>query len=413
MPKKVPKIRFKKYIDEWDEDILSEFLEVSKEKNFLEEYDKIDVLSVSGECGIVNQIEHKGRSFAGASVANYGVVDTGDVVYTKSPLLNNPYGIIKTNKGKPGIVSTLYAVYKPKENVDPNFIECYFEQNARINNYLKPLVNKGAKNDMKVTDENALKGLVIFPCRKEQENIAVTIENINKIKDYYQKKLDILVHQKETMLCKMFPYKENKPEIRFNKFSDNWNYYKLGDIGDTYTGLSGKSKNDFGHGDAQYVTYMNVFNNTIANTTDNDKVEIDLRQNQVHYGDIFFTTSSETPNEVGMSSVWLGKLPNVYLNSFCFGYRLNKKVDLQYMGYMLRSKSIREKISFLAQGFSRYNLSKNKLMEIYIPIPTTEAEQKMIGQYFVANDKLINFIKTKLTNLEIIKKSFLEQMFVN
>lgn len=154
MPKKVPKIRFKKYTDEWKEDILSEFLVVSKEKNFLEEYDKTDVLSVSGECGIVNQIEHKGRSFAGASVANYGVVDTGDIVYTKSPLLNTPYGIIKTNKGNPGIVSTLYAVYKPKENVDPNFIECYFEQNARINNYLKPLVNKGAKNDMKVTDEN-------------------------------------------------------------------------------------------------------------------------------------------------------------------------------------------------------------------------------------------------------------------
>lgn len=331
MPKKVPRIRFKKYKDEWKENLLSEFLEVSKEKNLLGKYNKADVLSVSGECGIVNQIEHKGHSFAGSSVLNYGVVDTGDFVYTKSPLLNTPYGIIKTNKGNPGIVSTLYATYKPKENVDPNFIECYFEQNARINNYLKPLVNKGAKNDMKVTDENALKGLVIFPLQKEQEKISITIKNIDKIKNYYQKKLNLLLYQKETMLYKMFPSTYKKPIIRFSKFKDDWIYCKLGDIGDTYTGLSGKNKNDFGHGDAQYITYMNVFKNTIANIADTDKIKIDLRQNQVAYGDILFTTSSEIPEEVGMSSVWLENIPNIYLNSFCFGYRLNKKVDLHYM----------------------------------------------------------------------------------
>lgn len=90
MPKRVPKIRFKKYTDEWEENLLSEFLEVSKEKNFLEKYDKTDVLSVSGECGIVNQIEHKGRSFAGASVANYGVVNTGDGCLHKVSPIKHP-----------------------------------------------------------------------------------------------------------------------------------------------------------------------------------------------------------------------------------------------------------------------------------------------------------------------------------
>src|SRR5574344_1932260 len=207
MPKRVPKIRFKIYTDEWKEDILSEFLEVSKEKNFLEEYDKTDVLSVSGECGIVNQIEHKGRSFAGASVANYGVVDTGDVVYTKSPLLNTPYGIIKTNKGKPGIVSTLYAVYKPKENVDPNFIECYFEQNVRINNYLKPLVNKGAKNDMKVTDENALNGAVTFPNKNEQKHISEFLMNLDDLIIQNQKILEKYLSIKKSLIQKVLPTK--------------------------------------------------------------------------------------------------------------------------------------------------------------------------------------------------------------
>ena len=154
----------------WEQRKLEDYLTVSAEKNTGNIYGRSDVLSVSGDYGIVNQIEFQGRSFAGASVSNYGVVQTGDVVYTKSPLNSNPYGIIKTNKGKPGIVSTLYAVYHPKENAFSDFIQVYFEQHARMNNYMHPLVNKGAKNDMKVSAENALKGPVCFPSRIEQES---------------------------------------------------------------------------------------------------------------------------------------------------------------------------------------------------------------------------------------------------
>ena len=90
---------FEKLItDVWEQRKLKDYLEVSREKNKDDSYGKEDVLSVSGEYGIVNQIEFQGRSFAGASVANYGIVEVGDVVYTKSPLKSNPYGIIKTNK---------------------------------------------------------------------------------------------------------------------------------------------------------------------------------------------------------------------------------------------------------------------------------------------------------------------------
>ena len=165
----------------WEQRKLIEYLEVSKEKNKDELYNKDDVLSVSGDYGIVNQIEFQGRSFAGASVANYGVVENGDVVYTKSPLKSNPYGIIKTNKGKTGIVSTLYAVYKPLENTHPEFVQIYFEQDARMNNYMHPLVNKGAKNDMKVSDENALKGDVIFPKKEEQIKISEYFSSLDHL----------------------------------------------------------------------------------------------------------------------------------------------------------------------------------------------------------------------------------------
>ncbi len=178
----------KRTTSSWEQRKLEDYLTVSVEKNTGNIYGRSDVLSVSGDYGIVNQIEFQGRSFAGASVSNYGVVQTGDVVYTKSPLNSNPYGIIKTNKGKPGIVSTLYAVYHPKENAFSDFIQVYFEQHARMNNYMHPLVNKGAKNDMKVSAENALKGPVCFPSRIEQKSISAFFSVLDHLITLHQRK---------------------------------------------------------------------------------------------------------------------------------------------------------------------------------------------------------------------------------
>ena len=200
----VPKIRFSGFSDDWEQRKLEEYLGVSKEKNRDESFGKDDVLSVSGEYGIVNQIEFQGRSFAGASVANYGVVEGGDVVYTKSPLKSNPYGIIKTNKGKTGIVSTLYAVYKPKNNVGAEFVQIYFELDSRMNSYMHPLVNKGAKNDMKVSDENALKGSVIFPKIDEQKAISKYFAQLDHLITLHQHKCDELQKLKKFMLQNMF-----------------------------------------------------------------------------------------------------------------------------------------------------------------------------------------------------------------
>ncbi len=201
-----------------------------------------------------------------------------------------------------------------------------------------------------------------------------------------------------------------KPAIRFAGFTDAWEQRKLGDVGTTYTGLSGKTKEDFGHGNGQFVTYMNVFSNSVAASAMTEPVEIDDRQNKVLAGDVLFTTSSETPEEVGMSSVWLENSENTYLNSFCFGYRPSIPFDPYYLAYMLRSSSMRKKITFLAQGISRYNISKNKMMDIEIPVPTM-SEQQQVGGYFRNLDNLITLHQRKYDKLQNVKKSMLEKMF--
>jgi len=204
--------------------------------------------------------------------------------------------------------------------------------------------------------------------------------------------------------------KASTPALRFKGFTYTWEQRKLGEVGETYTGLSGKTKDDFGHGNGKFVTYMNVFTNTVGLSDMTEAVEIDDSQNKVRFGDVLFTTSSETPEEVGMSSVWLGSSENIYLNSFCFGYRPTINFDLYYLAYMLRSSSMRKKITFFAQGISRYNISKNKMMDIEIPIPPIE-EQQQIGTYFRNLDRLITLHQRKYDKLTNMKKSMLEKMF--
>ena len=247
-----------------------------------------------------------------------------------------------------------------------------------------------------------------IPDFEEQQKIAEILMQCDKVIELYEQEIEEFKKLKKAYLRKMFPKKgKNVPELRFAGFTDHWEQRKLGDIGYTYTGLSGKTKEDFGHGQARFITYMNVFSNPVSNPNQTEPIEIDSKQNEVEVGDVFFTTSSETPEEVGMSSVLLEKQGTTYLNSFCFGFRPVKKVDNFYLACMLRSEPVREKITLLAQGISRYNISKNKVMEISVPMPSLE-EQELIGRYFRELDNLITLHERKLEEQKNQKKSLMQ-----
>jgi type I restriction enzyme S subunit len=112
-----------------------------------------------------------------------------------------------------------------------------------------------------------------------------------------------------------------------------------------------------------------------------------------------------------MSSVWLGNGNNIYLNSFCFGFRPTLKLSNHFMAYVLRSTEIRKKFIFLAQGISRYNISKTKVMNISIPLPTLP-EQESIGTFFQTLDQEIAQVEDKLASLKEMKKTLLRKLFV-
>ena len=400
--KLLPSLRFSGYKDTWERNKLEHYLNVSNEKNTEGIFGKEDVLSVSGDFGIINQIEFHGRSFAGVSTANYGVVNTGDVVYTKSPLKANPFGIIKTNKGPAGIVSTLYAVYHPKENVYPDFIQVYFEQYARMNQYMHPLVNKGAKNDMKVSDANALKGDVVFPKVDEEKKIVEYFMNIDNLITLHQKEYDKLLIIKKAMLEKMFP-KEGMdvPEIRFNEFSEPWERRKLGE----YFKERSESAPE---GELLSVT----INSGIKKTSDLDRQdnsnEDKSKYKKVCIGDIAYNSmrmwqgaSGYSPYEGIVSPAYTVLIPN-------------EKVDSKCVSYLFKSTDMIRMFRINSQGLTSdtWNLKYPTLSEIVIPLAKDVGEQKKIAAYFSHLDNLIALKQHKIEKLKNIKAGCLEKMFV-
>lgn len=199
-----PKLRFSGFTDPWEQRKLGDYLSLSTQKNASLEFGVSDVLSVSWAEGIVNQIEFQGRSYAGADLSGYDVVERGDVVYTKSPLRDEPYGIVKTNRGSSGIVSQLYAVYHPLPNADSGFVEHYFGLADRLNRYFKPLVNKGAKNTMNISDAGTLQGMVAFPSLSEQRAIGAFFSRLDELITLHQRKVQMLKALKRAFLDKMF-----------------------------------------------------------------------------------------------------------------------------------------------------------------------------------------------------------------
>ena len=403
-----PAIRFKGFSDAWEQRKLEDYLTVSAEKNTGNIYGRSDVLSVSGDYGIVNQIEFQGRSFAGASVSNYGVVQTGDVVYTKSPLNSNPYGIIKTNKGKPGIVSTLYAVYHPKENAFSDFIQVYFEQHARMNNYMHPLVNKGAKNDMKVSAENALKGPVCFPSRIEQESISAFFSVLDNLITLHQRKFEKLTNVKKSMLEKMFPQNGcSYPEIRFKGFTDAWEQRKVSELAEkTYGGGTPSTLNEaYWDGDIPWIQSSDVVDGRLFGVVPRKRI--------TQYGLNNSATQLVPKNSIAIiTRVGVGKLafmPYSYATSQDFLSLSKLNAEPLFTVYACYKK-LQSELNAV-QGTSIKGITKDELLAKTVMVPQY-AEQQQIGAFFSQLDNLITLHQRELEKLQNIKKSMLEKMFV-
>ncbi len=258
-------------------------------------------------------------------------------------------------------------------------------------------------------DTDLLKGLPIdLPPFPEQRKIAEILSTWDRAIETTEALLATARTQKRAIMQTLLTGKRRFPEFE----GQEWREVRLGDLGSTFTGLTGKSKEDFGMG-LPYIPYLNIFQNSRIDPEQVDYVSVghNERQNRVRFGDIFFTTSSETPNEVGMASVLLDDIPDLFLNSFCFGFRLHDFDTLlpRFARFMLRGQDFRRSIRRLAQGATRYNLSKTHLMNLTMVLPPVAEQERVADVLEISQTEELDLAK-QIDKLRAEKKALMQQL---
>jgi len=202
-------------------------------------------------------------------------------------------------------------------------------------------------------------------------------------------------------------------KTRLPGFGGEWEKKQLGELGATYGGLTGKSKADFGTGKARYVTFMNVITNSVIDDTMFEAVRVSVSesQNRVERGDLLFNGSSETPEEVALCSLVSRDVPELYLNSFCFGFRPrdDARVNGLFLTFYIRSGEGREIMKALAQGSTRFNLSKKALLAAELRLPRLP-EQEAIAECLAEMDSEIVALERRHDKTRAIKQGMMQQL---
>ena len=298
---------------------------------------------------------------------------------------------------EPSTISQACMSFIPKGVIENEFLYSWYKKHGNV---IGIRYAQGTKQQ-NLSYDILEKFRIAYPNTKEQEKlnkfISLLDERIatqNKIID----KLQSLIKGLNDTL-----YAQHGDEVTTS----------FAELGTSYSGLSGKSAQDFGSG-KPFITYLNVYSNNVINENEFQYVAIKdgEKQNIVEYGDVLFTLSSETPNEVGIGSVFLGK-EKVYLNSFCFGIHItNKEVAFPpFLSYYVSSTAFRKFIYPFAQGSTRFNLCKADFEKASIKLPTLE-NQKRIYSILSHIDSKIETEKHMLDLYNSQKQYLLRQMFI-
>ena len=372
----VPKLRFKEFNDEWKYEKLSSITNnISSGKISKKLVDgEYNVYGSMGIIGTSNFYDYDGEKVLVARVgANAGSVNK---INEKCCISDNTLVLESNNI----LNDFLY------------FSLCYFNPKKLIFGSGQPLVTG-----------SQLKNIIIgVPTILEQKKISLFMSLLDKKIELQSKKIEALKLYKKGLIDHLV---SNMNIV---------NSKKLSQLGYTYSGLSGKSKEDFVDGNCKFITFMSVLKNNISeNLFSTVKIGEKERQNKVLKGDLFFTGSSETKEEVGMVSTLNYDFDNLYLNSFCFGFRLNllDEINNNFLCNLLLSSKYRKIISNLGQGFTRVNISKKELLDIDIEYPDYDDQLRITNTLNNMYSK-IKLEEEKLSKLESLKKGLMQNMFV-
>lgn len=297
----------------------------------------------------------------------------------------------------------LKAVY-PKKDLLNKYLYYWFQYKKRF------IERLGAGSTVAGIQVGGLKAIKVnMPPYPEQKRIVGVLGVWDEYLEKLARKIEIKKQIKKGLMQQLLTGKK-----RLKGFVKSWSRREIGTLGTIYGGLTGKSGSDFGEG-KPYLTYMNIYSNSRTNLNNVRYVKIgdDENQNKVKYGDLFFTTSSETPTEVGITSVLLDDpKEDVYLNSFCFGFRLIDPHILSphFARFYFRGYEFRKNMFKIAQGASRYNLAKKYFLRVEVYIPDDAEEQENIASVLNLIENEIDILQKKQRSIELQKKYLLSNL---
>ena len=367
-------------------------------------------MMLSAGNGFIMQSKKYSRDNAGQSLKKYILLKQGELAYNHGASKAKQFGCCYELTEPEARIPYVYHCFKINNQEYTPFIAMALN-NAKMDKQLKRLVSSSVRMDglLNISFEDYMSVTIHLPSSSEQKHIADFLQKIDERIVAQEKLIASLKKYKRGLLQQIFSRK-----LKMSVGGESWEYILLGEIGCFFGGLTGKSKENFDHGDSKFITYMNVYKNTFADETMVTAVDVlpNERQNAVRYGDILFTQSSETVEEVGLTSVWVHDT-TPYLNSFCMALRPHslEKFNPYYLGYVLRSPKIRKAIMKEGQGISRINLAASRIENIPIPIPLVTVQIKIVD-YLKKWDGMISANEKTLTGLISLKKAFLQSLFI-
>lgn len=397
----VPALRFPEFSGEWKEEWLGKIAELSKGVGISKEQ-----LSEDGEpCILYGELYTKYKSEIIHKVISKTNIESSNLKRSKRN------DVIIPCSGETAI-DIAVARCIPFDDVllggDLNVISLHKDNGAfiayQLNGKRKIDIAKLAQgvSVVHLYGENIKAIKTYNPCLQEQQKIVKLLSMLDERIEVQNKIIEKYESLIQAMCDTLIGKKTQQVMLSFN------------DFGESYSGLSGKSAEDFGEG-SPYITYMNVYQNQIIDITDIGLVKINKTEQQslVQYGDILFTLSSETPEEVGIGAVYLGETYPLYLNSFCFGIHITdeSKIFPPFLAYYVSSESFRKAVFPLAQGSTRFNLQKGDFMKKVFPFPAIEQQRKIYSILKTYSDKL-NIEKQMIKLLCCQKQYLLRQLFI-
>ena len=388
----VPQIRFTGFTDPWEQRKLGELFEESDERASDRE-----ILSVSVANGIYPASESDRETNPGASLANYKVVHSGDVVYNSMRMWQ---GAVDASRYD-GIVSPAYVVAKPNSEVYARFFARLLRQPMLLKQYQQ--VSQGNSKDTQVLkfDDFASIEISMPASENEQRQIGAFFDRLDSLITLHQRKYDKLCVLKKSMLDKMFPKGGSMyPEIRFAGFTDPWEQRKLGELFE---------ESDERASDREILS-VSVANGIYpASESDRETNPGASLANYkvVHSGDVVYNSMRMWQGAVDASR-YDGIVSPAYVVA-----KPNSEVYARFFARLLRQPMLLKQYQQVSQGNSKDTqvLKFDDFASIEISMPASENEQRQIGAFFDRLDSLITLHQRKYDKLCVLKKSMLDKMF--